>query len=109
MSDFMQDTKDASESFSKWVDNHAILDEDFRTIDTLIQKHSDQRGTCFETMLKLLEQRDEDLADKWQRLCDWGLDLLDHLNSAIPSRAGDGLKGIGLGNFAEGEKKIWAE
>ncbi len=109
MSDFIQDTKDASEIFKKWADSNAILDDDFRTIDTAIQKHYDQRSELFEIMLKILEQSDDSLADNWQRVCDKGLDLLERLNSAIPSRAADGLKGIGLGSFADGEKKVWQE
>ncbi len=109
MSDFVQDMKDASEAFKEWADDNAILDDDFRTIDAALQKHYDQRSTLFEIMLKILEQSDDSLADNWQRVCEQGLDLLDRLNSAIPSRAADGLKGIGLGSFAEGEKKIWQE
>ncbi len=109
MSDFIQDMKDATEIFKKWADTNAILDDDFRTIDTLLQKHYDQRDELFEVMLKILEQSGDSLADDWQRVCDKGLDILDRLNSAIPSRAADGLRGIGLGSFYEGEKKIWQE
>lgn len=109
MSDFIQDMKDVTDQFNKWCNANAIFDEDFRIIDNLLQKHYDQRGTLFEILLKILEQSDEELSDNWQRVCDQALDQLDHLNGAIPSRAGDGLKGVGLGSFYEGEKRIWQE
>ena len=87
MSDFIQDMKDATEQYNKWANNSAILDADFRDIDTLIQKHYDNRETLFEIMLKILEQTDDSLADNWERVCDQAIELLDRLNDAIPSRA----------------------
>jgi hypothetical protein len=109
MSDFIQDMKDASERFNKWCDAGQIFDEDFHKIDTLLQKHYDQRSELFEVLLKILEQDSDSLSDNWERVCDQGLRILDDLDRAIPSTAGDGLKGIGLGSFLDGEKKIWQE
>jgi len=109
MSDFIQDMKDASERFNKWANENPILDEDFRQIDSMLQKHYDQRSTLFEVMLKILEQNDDSLADNWQRVSEQALDMLEKLEESIPERAGEGLKSVGLGDFAEGEKKVWQE
>jgi hypothetical protein len=110
MSDFIQDMKDATEGFNQWANTNAVLDEDFRIIDTDLQKHYDNRNLLFEILLKILEQPDESLLDNWQRVCDQALELLDHLNGAIPSRATENaLSGIGLKDFAEGEKKVWQQ
>ena len=110
MSDFIQDMKDVTERFNQWANANAILDEDFRIIDADLQKHYDNRNLLFEILLKILEQPEESLLDNWQRVCDQALDMLDHLNGAIPSRASqNALAGIGLKDFAEGEKKIWQQ
>lgn len=110
MSDFIQDMKDATERFNQWANANPILDDDFRIIDADLQKHYDNRGLLFEILLKILEQPDESLLDNWQRVCDQALELLDHLNGAIPSRAtANALAGIGLRDFAEGEKKVWQQ
>jgi hypothetical protein len=109
MSDYIQDMSDATELFKKWADTHAIMDDDYQVIDDLLRKHYDNRNDLFEIMVKILEQTNDELRDNWEQVCERALDQLDHLNGAIPSRAAEGLSGIGLRNFFEGEKKIWQE
>ena len=77
----------------------------------LCQKYGDERDRLFEEMLSLLHQSDtSSLRDNWKTRCDKGKDLLDRLDREMPqSPAGQGLNGVGAGDFAQGEKKIWEE
>ena len=110
MSDFIQDMKDATEFFNQWTNaapEHALLEKDYKLIDTALQKAYDLRNGLFENMLKILERSSDELESDWKRSCEEGLTLLRGLDAAIASSASGGLRGIGLGNFYEGELKIW--
>ena len=109
MSDYIQDMRDATELFNKWMNapDHALLEKDFKAIDTALQKAYDLRSGLFENMLKILERSGDDLESDWQRSCDEGLTLLRGLDAAISSSVSGGLKSIGLGSFFDGELKIW--
>jgi len=77
----------------------------------LCQKYGDERDRLFDEMLSLLRQSDtSSLRDNWKSRCDKGKDLLERLDSAMPqSPIGPGLNGVGAGDFAQGERKIWTE
>ena len=110
MSDYIQDMKDATELFNKWTNaapEHALLEKDYKLIDTALQKAYDLRNGLFENMLKILERSSDELESDWKRSCEEGLTLLRGLDAAIASSASGGLRGIGLGSFFEGELGIW--
>jgi hypothetical protein len=117
MSDYNQDARDAKDAFKGWesADGHFMVGSAAENVRDLLDKYGDERGTCLEQMARLLELREDNLSEKWQKLSEWGLDLLDHLDrsviDAVKSSDPDcnGLSYIGLKDFAEGEKKIWLE
>jgi hypothetical protein len=117
MSDYNQDVRDAKEAFKNWenTDGDYMVGSAAENVRGLLEKYDDERGTCLEQMARLLELKEDNLSEKWQKLSEWGLDLLDHLDrSVIDAVKGsdpdcNGLRSIGLKDFAEGEKKIWLE
>jgi hypothetical protein len=112
MSDFQQDASEACNAFTEWCDrnpDNTISNDDFAKINSLIQKYGDDRDTYFQGMLKDLENLDEGSPDTWQQICERGTSRLGDLDSAIPRNVGDGLSGIGLRDFSENEKKLWAK
>jgi hypothetical protein len=85
--------------------------EDLGKSKDLLRKFGDERDRLFDGMLSLLNKPESDgITDAWKGLCEKGNELLEGLNSQVPtSPTTEGLAGIGARDFYEGEKKVWAE
>ena len=117
MSDFDRDIPYARDAFQDWgwEDGHFLSRDDASKVRDLLNDFGEKRAACFEAMAGLLELREEKLAERWQRICDVSLELLNKLDSDIGDTAKNSdesyssMSAIGLKDFAEGEKKIWQE
>jgi hypothetical protein len=89
-----------------------MTQDDLQKCNDLLTRYGDERDRLFDQLLSLLGRSDaSSIIDDWKNLCETGRNLLEPLDTEIPkSPTGEeGLKGVGAGNFAEGEKKIWDE
>ena len=79
--------------------------------DDLLQRYGGEREKLFNEMIALLAKPDTSgIADEWRSRCAKGADLLERLDRDMPTTlAGQGLRAVGAGNFAEGEKRAWAK
>jgi DNA-binding ferritin-like protein len=84
---------------------------DLQRADDLLQRYGDERERLFGEMIALLGKADtSSIRDEWRSRCDKAADLLDRLDREMPTTlAGQGLRAVGAGNFAEGEKRAWAK
>jgi len=103
---FDADTRKTMERFQKWSNSNAILDADYSAVIDLLSRHDSERSKLFEELLNHLK-REKDAASPWQSTADKGVELNDRLNSAIAAKVPDGLRGLGMSDFYEGEKKAW--
>jgi hypothetical protein len=103
---FDSDMRKVTERFKKWGDTAVITSDNFSNVDSLIQRHYDERGRLFDELQNALK-RDTDVQSPWDNLCDKGLELNERLNSAIASKIPDGFRGIGMSDFYEGERAAW--
>jgi hypothetical protein len=117
MADYNRDIADAKTAFQDWGwhEGNVLSNRDADTIRNLLEKFSDERSTCLDSMAHLLELREENLSEKWQRLSEWGLDLVKKLEADIVAAGTNSdpsynsMSALGLNDLAEGEKKIWQE
>jgi len=103
---FDADTRKTMERFQKWSNSNAILDADYSAVIDLLSRHDSERSKLFEELLNHLK-REKDAASPWQSTADKGVELNARLNSAIAAKVPDGLRGLGMSDFYEGEKKAW--
>jgi hypothetical protein len=107
----MEDIVQAIGAIAKTAGEIGMTRDDLGKAKDLLQKYGDERDALFNAMLSLLSKPGADgITDDWKNNCEKGSGLLESLNSALPnSPAGEGLSGVGAGEFGEGEKKVWAE
>jgi hypothetical protein len=107
----MEDIVQAIGAVAKTAGEIGMTRDDLGKAKDLLQKYGDERDRLFESMLSLLEKPSADgITDEWKNTCEKGNELLDGLNSSVPvSPSGEGLAGIGAGEFYQGEKKVWTE
>ena len=103
---FDADMRKVTERYKKWADTAIITNDDFGAVDSLIQRHYDDRVRLFEDLQSALK-RDRDIQSPWDNLCDKGIDLTNRLNDEIARKIPDGFRGLGMTDFYEGEKKAW--
>jgi hypothetical protein len=103
---FDADTHKSMERFQKWSNSNAILDKDYSAVLDLFNRHDSERTKLFEELLNHLK-REKDVVSPWQSTADKGVELNDALNKAIAEKVPDGLRGLGMSDFYEGEKKAW--
>ncbi|HEU4589274.1 MAG TPA: hypothetical protein VFS13_00080 [Steroidobacteraceae bacterium] len=103
---FDADMRKVTERYKKWAETAIITNDDFAAIDSLIQRHYDDRGRLFDELQNALK-RDTDIQSPWDNLCDKGLDLTERLNNEISRKIPDGFRGLGMSDFYEGEKTAW--
>jgi hypothetical protein len=103
---FDADTHKAMERFQKWSNANAIKDTDYSAVLDLLVRHDSERSKLFEELLNHLK-RERDAASPWQSTAAKGEELNDKLNSAIESKVPGGLRGLGMSDFYDGEKKAW--
>ena len=104
---FDADTHKAMERFQKWSNSNAILDKDYSDVLDLFVRYDSERSKLFEELLNHLK-REKDAASPWQSTADKGVELIERLNTALAAEVPDGLRGLGMSDFYEGEKKAWA-
>jgi hypothetical protein len=85
--------------------------DDFEKAKDLCEKYGDERDRLLDEMVSMLRQQDtSNIRDNWAKRCETGKSLLDQLDRDMPqSPVGQGLNGVGAGDFAQGEKKIWEQ
>ena len=107
----MEDIVQVVGAIAKTAGEIGMTRDDLGKAKDLLQKFGDERDRLFDGMLSLLSNPGADGAiDEWKSTCEKASELLDDLNSSIPtSPSGEGLTGIGAREFYEGEKKVWAE
>jgi hypothetical protein len=103
---FDADMRKVSERYRKWAETAVITNDDFGVVDSLLQKHYDERGRLFDDLQNALK-RDTDIQSPWDNLCDKGVELGERLNNEISRKIPDGFKGLGMSDFFEGEKAAW--
>jgi len=103
---FDADMRKVTERYKTWANTAIITNDDFGAVDSLIQRHYDDRGRLFDELQNALK-RDHDIQSPWDNLCDKGVELTDRLNNEIARKIPDGFKGLGMTDFYEGEKKAW--
>lgn len=84
---------------------------DLQKADDLLQRYGDERAKLLDEMIALLAKSDtSSIKDEWQSRSDKGAGLLERLDHEMPTTlAGEGLRGVGAGNFGDGEKRVWAK
>src|SRR6185369_3568 len=107
----MEDIRNACESVRQTAGEIGMTKNDLQKARDLLEGYGSEREKLHEEMLTLLEKPDTSgLRDDWKNRCDKGKDLLERLNHDTPiSPQGEGLRGVGAGNFADGEQKVWAK
>ena len=107
----MEDIRNACESVRQTAGEIGMTKNDLQKAKDLLEGYGSEREKLLEEMLSLLEKPDTSgLRDDWKNRCDKGKDLLERLNHDTPiSPQGEGLRGVGAGNFADGEQKVWAK
>lgn len=107
----MEDIVQAAAAIGKTAGEIGMTRDDLGKAKDLLQKYGDERDRLFDQMLSLLSRPESDsIVDDWKNSCEKGGDLLEDLNSSMPkSPTGEGLNGVGVRDFYEGEKKVWAE
>jgi len=107
----MEDIVQAIGAIAKTAGEIGMTRDDLGKAKDLLQKYGDERDALFNAMLSSLSNPSAGgILDDWKNSCEKGKGLLESLSSAVPnSPAGEGLSGIGVGEFGEGEKKVWAE
>jgi hypothetical protein len=103
---FDADMRKVTERYKKWGETAVITNDNFAAVDSLIQRHYDDRGRLFDDLINALK-RDNGIQSPWDSACDKGMSLHENLNTAIASKIPDGFKGLGMSDFYEGEKKAW--
>lgn len=103
---FDADMRAVTDRYKKWAETAIITNDDFGNVDTLIQRHYDDRGRLFDELQNALK-RDTDIQSPWDSLCDKGLEFNERLNNEIGRKIPDGFRGMDLGDFYEGEKAAW--
>jgi hypothetical protein len=103
---FDADTRKVLERFKKWGNANVITIEAFSAVEGMINYHQDARGRLFDELQSALK-RDTGIQSPWDSLCDKGLEENERLNNSIASKIPDGLRGIGMSDFYEGEKAVW--
>jgi hypothetical protein len=107
----MEDIVQATGTVAKTAGEIGMTRDDLGKAKDFLQKYGDERDRLFDAMLSLLSKPSAGgVTDAWKATCEKGSELLDRLNSSVPtSPSGEGLTGIGARDFYGGEKKLWAE
>ena len=105
---FDADMRKVTERYVEWGKTAIITNDDFGAVDSLIQRHYDDRSRLFDDLQNALK-RDTDIQSPWDSICDKGVELTDRLNNEISRKIPDGFKGLDMSDFYEGEKAAWKE
>jgi hypothetical protein len=107
----MEDIVQASGIIAKCAGETGMTRDDLARAEDLLQKYGDERSRLFDQMVFLLSKPEGDgITDAWKDLSEKGSALLEGLDSDVPkSPVGEGLAGLGAGDFFAGEGKVWAE
>jgi hypothetical protein len=107
----MEDIVQASSMIARRAGETGMTRDDLAKAKDLLQKYGDERSRIFDQMVSLLSKPEGDgITDAWKELAEKGSALLEGLDSDVPkSPIGEGLTGLGAGDFFAGEQKVWAE
>jgi hypothetical protein len=107
----VEDIRQAVRVITEKAGDIGMYKDELEKARDLCEKYGDERDRLFDEMVSLLRQPDtSSLRDNWKTRCDKGKDLLERLDREMPqSPTGQGLNGVGAGDFAQGEKKIWEQ
>jgi len=107
----MEDIVQASSMIARRAGETGMTRDDLAKAKDLLQKYGDERSRIFDQMVSLLSKPEGDgITDAWKELAEKGSALLEGLDNDVPkSPIGEGLTGLGAGDFLAGEQKVWAE